>query len=109
MKKYVIIKGTVTDHWNKSEVNASELLADNYQLDYAETIFETFDKAEAEAEFVKYKCDCTLTKTNTGYQANIEYYDLETQSGEIEDGDFEMWEAEGRPAPFIRDVYKYNG
>ena len=109
MKKYVITKGTVTESWNKSEIEASEFLNREYQIDDGEVIFSSFDKSEVEKEFAKYYCDCFLQKTQVGYEAYIDYYELSEEEGEIdENGDFEVDFIEAiKTAPFIKDVYRY--
>lgn len=109
MKKYSITKGTITDSWSKSEIEASELLRGEYQIDDGEVIFSSFDKSEAETEFAKYYCDCVLYKTQVGYEVHIDYFDLSEEEGEIdENGDFEADFIEIiKTAPFIMDVYRY--
>ena len=39
MKRYNIIKGTVSDYFNKSKIDSSLLLQDNPQIDDAEIIY----------------------------------------------------------------------
>ena len=110
IKRYAISKGTITNNWSKPELEASELLNGYYQIDDGEMIFSSFDKAEAEKEFAKYTCDCYLEKTNIGYQANIEYYELSEEEGEInENGEFEVDYINATPAPFSKEMYKYSG
>ena len=109
MKRYSITKGTITQSWSKSEIEASEFLSREYQINDGEVIFSSFDKSEAEKEFTKYYCDCILYKTQVGYEANIDYFELSEEEGEIdESGDFEADFIEAiKTAPFIKDVYRY--
>lgn len=51
MKRYNIIKGTVSDYFNKNKVDSSLLLQDYHQIDDAEIIYTNTDKQEAEKNF----------------------------------------------------------
>ena len=42
MKRYSITKGTITQSWSKSEIEASEFLSREYQIDDGEVIFFVF-------------------------------------------------------------------
>lgn len=75
--KYNIIRGRVVEYFNKNTVKSSELLQDDFQIDDDVVIFSTSNKQEAEKEFLKYHCDANMVATQTDYQVNIEYYELE--------------------------------
>ena len=44
MKRYNIIKGTVSDYFNKNKIDSSLLLQDYPQIDDAEIIYTSTDK-----------------------------------------------------------------
>ena len=101
MKRYNIIKGTVSDYFNKNKIDSSLLLQDNPQIDDAVIIYSTSNKQEAEKEFLKYHCDANMVATQTDYQVNIEYYELE----EVEvDSDNEVV-INSTIAPFAKEEY----
>lgn len=101
MKRYNIIKGTVSDYFNKNKIDSSLLLQDNPQINDAEIIYTSTDKQEAEKEFSKYYCDANMVATQTDYQVNIEYYELE----EVEvDSDDEVV-INSTIAPFAKEEY----
>ena len=111
MKKYIINHDpSVVRSWSKKTVhegiNADDLLKYDYCIETTE-VFSTFDESEAMEEFKKYNCDCYFTETMAGYQADIDYYELETVEGEMVDGEFEMSDViDVKVAPFLRDVYR---
>ena len=110
MKRYSITKGTITQSWSKSEIEASEFLSREYQIDDGEVIFSSFDKSEAEKEFAKYYCDCVLYKTQVGYEANIDYAELSEEEGEIdENGDFCIMKISNVAFDELYTPYKYYG
>lgn len=85
-------------------VNASDILRGDHQVD-GEKILETFDKEEALAEFNKHHCDVRFTATHLpdDYQADIDYWELETVEIYEDEEDYDILDVV--IAPFLRDVY----
>ena len=101
MKRYNIIKGNVSDYFNKNKIDSSLLLQDCPQVNDTEIIYTSYDKQEAEKEFSKYYCDAIMSKTQIGYHLAIEYYELE----EVEvDSDDEVV-INSTIAPFAKKEY----
>lgn len=101
MKRYNIIKGTVSDYFNKNKIDSSLLLQDYPWINDAEIIYTSTDKQEAEKEFSKYYCDAIIERTQTKYAVEIEYYEFQKivyENGEIVDYDQIV-------APFAKEEY----
>lgn len=99
--KCVIIKGMVLEHFNNNTVKSSELLHDEYQVEFAEVIYKSDDEQEVRNEFSKYYCDATIERTQTKYAVEIEYYEFQKivyENGEIVDYDQIV-------APFAKEEY----
>lgn len=103
MKQYNIIRGTVIEYFNKNKIESTLLLQDNPQIDDAVIIYSTSNKQEAEKEFLKYHCDAIINRTQTEYQVDIEYYELEEV--EVDDDDDIVDYINSTIAPFAQEEY----
>lgn len=102
--KYNIIRGRVVEYSNTSKVKASELLCGFPQIDDSEIVLSTYNKSEAESEFSKYKCDATINRTQTGFQIEISYFEMEEI--EVDDDDDVLDYIKITVSPFVLDEYE---
>ena len=102
MKKYTIMYGDNTLTCGKS-LEISQLKNECFEL--TKVLFETFDESEAMEKFSTYKCDCNIQKTPTGYEANLDIYEILIDDGEMDNNEFEIEKTEIKQAPFILDRY----